>query len=80
MKKEKEGKTEFGYKALSDKYEIVLAAGVSDPTKVTRVALENAASDAGMFRTTECVLVEKKEEGPAAPAMPGGMGGMGGMM
>ena len=52
----------------------------SDPAKVTRVALENAASIAGMFLTTECVIAEKKEEAPAAPAMNPGMGGMGGMM
>ena len=54
-------------------------AGVIDPTKVARVALENAASIAGMFLTTECVLVDEKEEGPAMPPMNPGMGGMGGM-
>ena len=56
-----------------------MAAGVIDPAKVTRVALENAASIAGMFLTTECVIADKKEENPA-PAAPAGMGGMGGMM
>ena len=74
------GKGDFGYNARTDKYENLLAAGVIDPAKVTRVALENAASIAGMFLTTECVIADKKEENPA-PAMPaGGMGGMGGMM
>ncbi len=58
----------------------MFAAGIIDPTKVARVALENAASVASMFLTTECVLVEEKSNEPAAPAMPGGMGGMGGMM
>ena len=57
-----------------------MAAGVIDPAKVTRVALENAASIAGMFLTTECVIADKKEENPVAPAAPAGMGGMGGMM
>ena len=73
-------KGDFGYNARTDVYENLLAAGVIDPAKVTRVALENAASIAGMFLTTECVIAEKKEDNPA-PAMPaGGMGGMGGMM
>jgi chaperonin GroEL len=76
----KEGKADFGYNARTETYENLLSAGVIDPTKVTRVALENAASIAGMLLTTECVLSEKKEEG-GAPAMPSpGMGGMGGMM
>ena len=76
----KEGKADFGYNARTETYENMLAAGVIDPTKVTRVALENAASIAGMLLTTECVLSEKKEEG-GAPMMPNpGMGGMGGMM
>ncbi len=80
VQKVKEGKADFGYNARTDKYENLLAAGVIDPAKVTRVALENAASIAGMFLTTECVIAEKKEENPA-PAMPApGMGGMGGMM
>ena len=60
-------------------YENLFEAGVIDPAKVARVALENAASIAGMFLTTECVIAEKKEPEPAAPAAPG-MGGMGGMM
>ena len=80
VQKVKEGTADFGYNARTDSYENLLAAGVIDPAKVTRVALENAASIAGMFLTTECVIAEKKEENPA-PAMPApGMGGMGGMM
>ena len=80
VQKVKEGTADFGYNARTDCYENLLAAGVIDPAKVTRVALENAASIAGMFLTTECVIAEKKEENPA-PAMPApGMGGMGGMM
>lgn len=80
VQKVREGKGDFGYNARTDVYENLLAAGVIDPAKVTRVALENAASIAGMFLTTECVIAEKKEDNPA-PAMPaGGMGGMGGMM
>jgi chaperonin GroL len=75
----KEGKGDFGFNARTDKYEKLLKAGVIDPTKVARVALENAASVAGMFLTTECVLVEKKEENPPMPAG-GGMGGGMGMM
>lgn len=74
VQKVREGKEDFGYNARTDKYENMLAAGVIDPTKVTRVALENAASIAGMLLTTECVLAEIKEDKPA-PAMPGGMGG-----
>jgi chaperonin GroEL len=74
VQKVREGKDDFGYNARSDKYENLLAAGVIDPTKVTRVALENAASIAGMLLTTECVLADIKEE-KAAPAMPPGMGG-----
>ena len=77
VNKVREGKDAFGYNARDDKYEDLLKAGIIDPTKVARVALENAASIASMFLTTECVLVEKKEENPA-PAAP--MGGMGGMM
>ncbi len=77
VQKVREGSGDFGYNARTDKYENLLAAGVIDPAKVTRVALENAASIAGMFLTTECVIAEKKEDTPA-PAMPaGGMGGMG---
>jgi len=80
VQKVSEGKGDFGYNARTDTYENLLAAGVIDPAKVTRVALENAASIAGMFLTTECVIADKKEEN-AAPAMPAGsMGGMGGMM
>lgn len=69
------GKGDFGYNARTEKYEHLFETGVIDPAKVTRVALENAASIAGMFLTTECVIAEKKEEAPAAPAAPG-MGGM----
>ncbi len=69
----------FGYNARTDVYENLLSAGVIDPTKVTRVALENAASVAGMFLTTECVIADKNEEAPM-PAMPQMGGGMGGMM
>ena len=79
VQKVREGKNDFGYNARADKYEYLFAAGVVDPAKVARVALENAASIAGMFLTTECVIVEKKEENPA-PAMPAMGGGMGGMM
>ena len=79
VQKVKEGEGDFGYNARKGIYENLLAAGVIDPAKVTRVALENAASIAGMFLTTECVIAEKKEEAPAAPMQPG-MGGMGGMM
>jgi chaperonin GroEL len=76
-----EGKGDFGYNARTDVYENLYEAGVIDPAKVTRIALENAASIAGMFLTTECVLVEEKEDKPAMPPMGGGMGGgMGGMM
>jgi len=67
----------FGYNAATDNFEDLVKAGVIDPTKVTRTALQNAASIAGLLLTTECVVVEKKEEKPAAPAAPGG--GMGGM-
>jgi len=77
VQKVKEGDADYGYNARTGEYEHLLAAGVIDPAKVTRVALENAASIAGMFLTTECVIAEKKEENPA-PAMPNpGMGGMG---
>jgi chaperonin GroEL len=78
VQKVREGKDDFGYNARTDKYENFYAAGVVDPAKVCRVALENAASIAGMFLTTECVITEKKEDNPA-PQMPMG-GGMGGMM
>jgi chaperonin GroEL len=78
VQKIKESTGDFGYNARTGEFEHLLAAGVIDPAKVTRVALENAASIAGMFLTTECVIADKKEEAPAAPAMPNpGMGGMG---
>ena len=80
VQKVREGKADFGYNARADVYENLFAAGVVDPAKVTRVALENAASIAGMFLTTECVIVEKKEEKPEMPMGAPGMGGMGGMM
>ena len=83
VQKVAEGKGDFGFNARTDVYENLLKAGVIDPTKVARVALENAASIAGMLLTTECVLSEHKDENAAAPAMPpmgGGMPGMGGMM
>ena len=80
VQKVKEGNADYGYNARTDTYENLMAAGVIDPAKVTRVALENAASIAGMFLTTSCVIADKKEDTPA-PAMPApGMGGMGGMM
>jgi chaperonin GroEL len=66
----------FGYNAQTDAYEDLVKSGVIDPTKVTRTALQNAASIAGLLLTTECVVVEKKEDKPAPPAPPGGMGGM----
>ncbi|HEX7585568.1 MAG TPA: TCP-1/cpn60 chaperonin family protein, partial [Prolixibacteraceae bacterium] len=81
VQKVSEGKGDFGYNARTDVYENLYEAGVIDPAKVTRIALENAASIAGMFLTTECVLVEEKEDKPTMPPMGGGMGGgMGGMM
>ena len=79
VQKVKEGTGAFGYNARTDVYEDLSEAGVVDPAKVTRIALENAASIAGMFLTTECVVADKKEETPAPPMNPG-MGGMGGMM
>ncbi|WPP51141.1 chaperonin GroEL [Catalinimonas niigatensis] len=83
IQKIKEGKDDFGYNARTDKYENLFAAGVIDPTKVTRLALENAASIASLLLTTECVIADEPEEdkGGGMPAGgPGGMGGMGGMM
>ena len=78
VNKVREGKGAFGYNARADRYEDMLEAGILDPTKVARVALENAASIASMFLTTECVLAEKKEPAPAMPAGAGaGMNGMG---
>ena len=79
--KVREGKGDYGYNARTDVYQNLYEAGVIDPAKVTRVALENAASVAGMFLTTEAVIVEEKEDKPSMPmGGPGGMGGMGGMM
>ncbi len=78
--KVREGKDDFGFNAHTDKYENLYESGVIDPTKVTRVALENAASIAGMLLTTECVLADIKEEKADMPPMNPGMGGMGGMM
>ena len=72
------GKDDYGYNAREDKYENMKASGIIDPVKVTRVALENAASIAGMFLTTECVICDKKEDKPEMPM--GGAPGMGGMM
>src|SRR5574344_1273181 len=79
VQKVREGKGDFGYNARTDVYEDMRKAGVIDPAKVARVALENAASIAGMFLTTECLIVDKPEEKPAMP-MAGGAPGMGGMM
>lgn len=79
VNKVREGKGSFGFNARTEKYEDLFAAGIIDPTKVARVALENAASIASMFLTTECVLVDKKEDAPVMPAG-GGMGGGMGMM
>jgi chaperonin GroEL len=76
VQKVKEGTDDFGFNARTEKYEHLFAAGVIDPTKVARVALENAASIAGMLLTTDCVLADKPEEKAAMPAMPGGMDGM----
>ena len=81
VQKVREGKGDFGYNARSDKFENLFAAGVIDPTKVSRIALENAASIAAMLLTTECVLADQKEEGSSSMPMGNpGMGGMGGMM
>jgi len=79
VQKVKEGKDDYGFNARTEEYEPLLKAGVIDPTKVARVALENAASIASMLLTTECVLVSIKEEKPAMPPMSPDMGGMGGM-
>ena len=80
VQKVREGKGDYGYNARTDKYENLFAAGVIDPTKVSRVALENAASIAAMLLTTECVIADQKEDNPAMPMGNPGMGGMGGMM
>jgi chaperonin GroEL len=79
VNKVKEGKKDFGYNARLNKFENMFEAGIIDPTKVTRLALENAASISGLLLTTECVIADEPEESKA-PAMPGGMGGMDGMM
>ena len=79
VQKVKEGKDDFGFNARTEEYESLFKAGVIDPTKVARVALENAASIAGMLLTTECVLANHKEEKPNYPPMNPGMGGMGDM-
>ncbi len=76
VQKVKEGKDDYGYNAQTDKYENLFKSGVIDPTKVARVALENAASIAGLLLTTECVITEKKEDKPMAPMGGPGMGGM----
>ncbi|HEY6435708.1 MAG TPA: TCP-1/cpn60 chaperonin family protein, partial [Ignavibacteriaceae bacterium] len=78
LQKVKEGKDDFGFNAFSEKYENLIKAGVLDPTKVTRTALENAASVSALLITTEAVVYEKKEKEPPMPAMPHG-GGMGDM-
>ncbi|MBI5645843.1 MAG: chaperonin GroEL [Ignavibacteriae bacterium] len=75
VQKVKDGEGDFGFNAANEQYENMTASGVIDPTKVSRIALENAASVAGLLITTECTIVEKKEEKPAMPAMPPG-GGM----
>lgn len=80
VQKVKEGKDDFGFNARTEKFENLLKAGVIDPTKVSRIALENAASVAGMLLTTDCVLADKKEDKPEMPMGNPGMGGMGGMM
>ncbi|HOH99779.1 MAG TPA: chaperonin GroEL [Bacteroidales bacterium] len=80
VNKVKEGKEDYGYNAHTDKYENLYESGVIDPTKVARIAIENAASIAGMMLTTECVLSEIKEDKPEVNPAMGGMGGMGGMM
>ena len=79
MAKVYEGKGDFGYDAKSETYVNMHEAGIIDPKKVTRIALENAASVAGMILTTECALTDIKEDTPAGPPMGGG-GGMPGMM
>jgi chaperonin GroEL len=80
VNKVKDGKDDYGFNAATEVYEGLYSAGVIDPTKVTRIALENASSVAGMLLTTECVLVDIKEENPASPMPPMGGGGMPGMM
>ena len=81
LRKVKEGKDDFGFNAATEKYVNMIKAGIIDPTKVTRTALENAASVSSLLITTEAVVFEKKEKEAPMPPMPpgGGMGGMGGM-
>ena len=79
VEKVRGGKDGFGFNAATGEYEDLIKAGVIDPKKVTRTALQNAASVSGLLLTTECAIAEKPDDKPAAPAMPGGMGGMGGM-
>jgi len=77
VQKVKEGKDDFGYNARTETFDNLYKAGVIDPTKVTRIAIENAASIASMLLTTECVIVDEPEdEAPMAGGMPGGMPGM----
>ena len=80
LQRVREGKGDFGYNARTDEYENLYEAGVIDPTKVTRLALENAASIASLLLTTECVVAEEPEDEKSAPSMPAMGGGMGGMM
>ena len=83
LQKVKDAKGSFGFNAASEKYEDLIAAGIVDPTKVVRTALQNAASIAGLMLTTEAMVAEKPDDKSAMPPMPpggGGMGGMGGMM
>ena len=79
VEKVRAGKDGFGFNAATGEYEDLIKAGVIDPKKVTRTALQNAASVASLLLTTECAIAEKPEPKKDAPAMPGGMGGMGGM-
>jgi chaperonin GroEL len=80
VEKVKEKKGAFGYNARTDKYEDMIAAGVIDPTKVTRFALQNAASVASLMLTTQCMIADKPKDEPAMPPMPGGGGGYPGGM
>jgi chaperonin GroEL len=80
VQKVREGKDDFGYNARTDKFEALYKAGVIDPTKVTRIAVENAASIAAMLLTTECVIADQPEEANSAASMAGMGGGMPGMM
>jgi chaperonin GroEL len=82
IEKVRNGKDAFGYNAATDQYEDLIKAGIIDPTKVVRSALQNAASVAGLMLTTEAIIAEKPKDERDAPAHPGmgGMGGMGGMM